>query len=602
SAVLDSTKRADIATKITTLRDNISNANYEVVVRDFEKSNTSPSEIVFQQQSTNLNNLFSQIENDYENRNLTDVVLLSDGIYNSGISPSYRQYNFRVNTIGVGDTLPKKDLLVKELKYNKISYQGNQFPLDAVIETRGFENEAVLVSVYNNGQLIDQKRISPAKSEHIETVKFIVKAESKGLQRYRVSISNKPNEFNTLNNTAQAYVDVIEGKERILMIAASPHPDVKAIRSAIETNSNYEFTLFIPGLHKEPEGKFDLIIYHQFPTKRNTISPWFDKYNDVPYWVFTSLASDYNALNKKIAYAQVALLGKESDYITSSFNAGFTSFSISDDLKNLLSDVPPIEVPFSKVSSNSQVFLYQKLGAVTTRNPLLLLSEIDNRKSALMLADGIWKWRLYEYAKYERHTAFNELVLKMVQFLSTRQDKRKFKFYAVKREVTTSDHVLFETEVYNQLYEPIYDKSIDIAIANEQGIITNYNYITSVGNSRYSVSGLPEGVYTYTATTTLDGKKEKVSGEFMVNQKNKETINLTADFDLLKQLAETSGGKFYTTSTMTALSNDITSNNSPEIIHSEESFQPFINLKWVFVLILLLISTEWFIRKYSGHY
>ena len=41
---------------------------------------------------------------------------------------------------------------------------------------------------------------------------------------------------------------------------------------------------------------------------------------------------------------------------------------------------------------------------------------------------------------------------------------------------------------------------------------------------------------------------------------------------------------------------------SPEIIHSEESFMPIINKPLVFVLLILLISTEWFIRKYSGHY
>lgn len=604
SSVMDSAKLADISSNISDMRDNLIRSNYKVEVRDLENIINSTDDIDFHGQVTDLHEILKKIENDYESRNLAEVILLTDGIYNSGISPGYMHYNFKLNTVGVGDTIPKKDLLVKELKYNKISYQGNKFPLVAKIENRGFKNETIIISVYNNGSLLDQKTLVPTEDKSIETVEFTLEAKSKGLQRHSIVISNKKGEFNVQNNTAQAYVEVIEGKERILMIAASPNPDIKAIRSAIETNSNYEFKLFIPGIHKEPDGKYDLIIFHQFPDKRNALTSWFEKYKNenIPYWIITSSNSNFKMLNEKISFAQVEILGRETDDITSSFNEGFSLFSISDDLKNLLRDVPPLQVPFSRVNSNVQVFLYQKLGSVTTRNPLLLISEIDNNKSALMLADGVWKWKLYEYAKFERHTAFNELILKMVQYLSTRQDKRKFKVHTINREITTSESVQFESEIYNDLYEPIYDKSIDIAIINEQGVITNYNYITSSSNSHFNVSGLVEGVYKYTATTMLNGQKEKISGEFLVKQKNIESINLTANFKLLETLALNSGGQFYNFENINNLTSQITNNMAPEIIHSEELFQPLINLTWVFILLILLVSAEWFLRKYSGHY
>ncbi|MDH5367090.1 MAG: VWA domain-containing protein [Cyclobacteriaceae bacterium] len=604
ASVLDSTKLALISSKTEEMRGNLIRSNYKVEVRDLENINISTEDIVFNKQATNLHKTLKKIENDYENRNLAEVILLTDGIYNSGVSPDYMHYNFKLNTVGVGDTIPKKDLLIKELKYNKISYQGNQFPLVAKIENRGFINESIVISVYNNGSLLDQKKLVPKLNESVETVEFLLEAKSKGLQRYSVVISSKPNEFNVQNNITQAYIEVIEGKERILMIAASPNPDIKAIRSAIETNSNYEFQVFIPGINKEPDGKFDLIIFHQFPDKRNILTSWFEKYKNenIPYWIITSSNSNFKTLNEKISFAQVEILGRETDDITSSFNEGFSLFSISDDLKDLLRNVPPLQVPFSRVNSNVQVFLYQKLGSVTTRNPLLLISEIDNNKSALMLADGVWKWKLYEYAKYERHTAFNELILKMVQYLSTRQDKRKFKFHTVNREITTSESIQFESEIYNDLYEPIYDKSVDITISNENGVVTNYNYITSLGNSRFNVSGLEEGVYKYTATTLLNGRKEKVSGEFLVKQKNIESISLTANFRLLETLALNSGGQFYNFENFNSLTDRITNDKAPEIIHSEESFQPLINSEWVFILLILLVSAEWFIRKYSGHY
>jgi hypothetical protein len=602
TAVLDSVKLENIKKSIDSLHGQLLLKNYEIELRSFSGIHNSSAELEFIEQTTNINKLLSSIENDFENRNLAKVILFSDGIYNSGISPNFANYNFSLNAIGVGDTIPKKDLLIKELKYNKISYQGNQFPIIVEIENRGFMDESITISVYNNGEKLEQKVVALTAQESIETIEFLIDANKKGLQRFSITIDQKRNEYNTENNQAQAYIDIIDGKERILMIAASPHPDIKAIKGAIETNSNYDFNFFIPGMNKEPEGEYDLIIYHQFPDARGVLNAWFDKYKSTPYWIITTSKSNFKLLNEMIPTAQVQILGNETDAITASFNEAFSSFSISEDLKSMLREVPPLQVPFAKITTNTPVMLYQKLGSVVTQNPLLLLSEIDEVKSAMLFADGLWKWKLFEYAKNEEHTGFNELILKTVQYLSTRQDKRKFKFYPITKEINTSENLHFQTEAYNDLYEPIYDLNVDIRITDENNNSTDYAYITSTTNSRFSISELSEGVYTYTASTLINGKKENALGEFFVAKKNIEATNLTANFNLLKNIAKNAGGKFYDHNSIVNLIDDIVIDNDPEIIHSEESFQPIINLKWFFVIILLLISGEWFYRKYSGFY
>jgi hypothetical protein len=57
------------------------------------------------------------------------VVLMSDGIYNAGISPLYSTFNFPVYTLGIGDTLQHVDVAIKNVSYNKIAYEGNKFPV-----------------------------------------------------------------------------------------------------------------------------------------------------------------------------------------------------------------------------------------------------------------------------------------------------------------------------------------------------------------------------------------------------------------------------------------------------------------------------------------
>ena len=120
--------------------------------------------------------------------------------------------------------------------------------------------------------------------------------------------------------------------------------------------------------------------------------------------------------------------------------------------------------------------------------------------------------------------------------------------------------------------------------------------------SLYFRGGLGEGVYRYRATTEVKGKTEEVKGEFLLAEQNQESQNLTADFGLLRNLAENTGGKFYTLANANQLTTDLSSSELKSLIHSEESFHPLINLKAVFFLLLLLISTEWFLRKYSGSY
>jgi hypothetical protein len=152
------------------------------------------------------------------------------------------------------------------------------------------------------------------------------------------------------------------------------------------------------------------------------------------------------------------------------------------------------------------------------------------------------------------------------------------------------------------LFEPVYGNTIELELQSDQGTVTQYRYVTGPGNSRYRIGGLPEGVYRYKATTELKGKRETVRGEFLLSEQNQELQNLTADRGLMRKLASATGGKFYSLQTLNELSTHLASTPAPAQLHTDESFQPLINLKWVFFVLLLLVATEWFIRKYAGSY
>jgi hypothetical protein len=246
--------------------------------------------------------------------------------------------------------------------------------------------------------------------------------------------------------------------------------------------------------------------------------------------------------------------------------------------------------------------LYQRIGSVATTRPLLFSWAEDNRKFATLLGEGIWKWRLQEFNATEKTTAFDDVFLKLIQYLSTLDEKRKFRCFPIQGEFLDAQPVTFESQVYNDLFETVYGNKIEIELNDERGEITRYGYVTSPGGVRYQMGGLKEGAYQYKASTSVNNQREEVRGQFLVTAANLEGQSLTADFGLLRKLAQTNGGKFFQRDNLTELTSDFQKLEAKSILHSDESFNPLINLKWFFFFLLLLISVEWFLRKYWGGY
>jgi len=226
----------------------------------------------------------------------------------------------------------------------------------------------------------------------------------------------------------------------------------------------------------------------------------------------------------------------------------------------------------------------------------------ENRKVAMMLADGFWQWRLEEFSKSESTESFDEVFGKLIQYLSTTEDKSKFKSYPVKQQFSESEAVVFESQVYNDIYEPVYGNRIDLELTDEAGKKYTYNYVTNPGNVRYQMGGLAEGIYRFKSSVDLNGKREEVRGQFLITAQDVELQNLMADFSLLRKLSTTTGGKFYSLTQLEQLRQDLTSKQAQATIYSEEKYDAILNLKWVFFVLLLLVSAEWFLRKYFGSY
>ncbi len=573
-------------------------------------SDDDPRNFHYNATTSDINGALKRIADRYEGKNVAGVILVSDGIYNTGLSPLYATYNFPVYTVGVGDTSVRADIALKNISYNKIAYQGNKFPLRAEVQLKNITATNITATLLRKGAVLERQTRNVVPGAPL-TFDFQPLADEQGIQKYDIVIEPRPEEHNTHNNRASVFVEIVEGKKKILCVAAAPHPDIKAIREVITKNSNYEFLLHIPDISPlqaaamRPED-IDLVIFHQSPDLRAKTTTIFQNFMKARSSVFIVVGhqTDLRQLARHELPVSFESPPREYDEVTPVVNPSLSNFSISSEASTAFSRFPPVSVHFGKmqISQGASVVLFQKVGSVTTDKPLMLVSADDAKKTGIMLGEGIWRWRLNEFDRTENTTSFDELFGKAIQFLSTAEDKRKFRSYPVHQEFSDTEPIVFESQVYNDIFEPVFGNTVDIDITHEDGQRTNYTYVISPGNARYQIGGLKEGVYRYRSSTIINGKTETVRGEFAVVERQSELQNLTADFDLLRRLATNTGGAFYTASQLGSLRDDLQQREATSVIHTEETYDSMINIKWVFWLLLVLVSIEWGLRKFYGSY
>jgi hypothetical protein len=604
----DTTTRVLLEQKMTDMSEVLTEAGYDVKISDLQGS--SVSHPLFTGSHSDLGGALRRISSQYESSQIGGVLLASDGIYNEGISPLYNVYNYPVFTLGIGDTTQHPDIVIRDVAYNKIVYQGNKFPVHVEVLIKKLTNEPVHVSLMRHGKVLHQQTKTPAGDE-LMTFDFQPMADEKGMQKLDIQIDPKPGEVNVQNNRASVFVEVVAGKKKILVVASSPHPDIKALREVVDKNPNYEFLLHIPGVEPLTEqqlnpAEIDLAIFHQAPDTKGKTREVFRQFatSKTPLFLIVGSQTDLSQVAKQNMPVTFDSAPRDYDEVIPGTNPAFSHFSISSESNAIIPNYPPVSVPFGKMRTpgSAAPVLFQKVGAVTTEKPLLYVDEQDHRKIAVMLGEGLWRWKLNEFDRFENSAAFDEVFSKLIQYLSTGEDKRKFRSYPIKQEFSDTEPVVFESQVYNDIFEPVYGNAVNIELTSDSGKKTRYLYTTSAGNTRYQIGGLGEGVYRYVASTKLNNKDERVGGEFAVIARQAELQNLTADFDLLKRMSSNTGGQFYLLSKADDLKASLQTMKAKSVIHSEDSYSALVNLKWVFFLLLTLASLEWFARKFFGSY
>jgi hypothetical protein len=354
-------------------------------------------------------------------------------------------------------------------------------------------------------------------------------------------------------------------------------------------------------------GTYDFVILHQLPSRTNDAAGVFNTLQSkkIPHFFIAGLQSNFSKLNQVQSLVSFQISGNSANDVQGRIAPGFNNFTLSEQISNELPQFPPLTAPFGEfqVSPGANTLLYQRIGKVDTRYPLLVLGEEGDAKVGVLCAEGIWKWRLLDFLQNQNHQLFDELLGKSVQFLSLKEDKRKFRVTPSKNIFNENEPVLFDAELYNDNYELINDPDATISITNADGKQFDFTFNKTGRSYSLHANIFPVGNYTYRSAVTYNGQNLTASGQFSVQPVQVELFETTANHNLLRLLSEQYGGTVVYPNNIASIVDLIEQKGTVKpVIYETAKTRPVIHLKWIFFLLLLLLTGEWFARRYFGAY
>ncbi len=563
----------------------------------------------FEDKETDISQIISDIKNKFYNQNTGAVILVSDGIFNKGYNPvnKIKNVNFPIYTIALGDTNIRKDLVVKDIKYNKTAFVNSKFPLQIKINADKLKGKNSEIKIYDNNTFIYNQKISITSNSLYKSYDVKIKADKPGFHKIKVVLKSIEGEINTENNEKTVIVEVTDKKQKILILSDAPHPDIAAIKGALKLNRNFETDYYPTDKFNKSINSYNLVILNNLPSKNNSGANIVSNVvkSDIPVIYMIGLQSDLNLFDNLNTGLITGAYSNAPDEVTGKLNNSFSLFDVNPEVEDITLNAPPLTSPFGdyRLTGQNQILFFRLIRNINTKQPLIVFfTGTGNKKTAVITGEGIWRWRIFDYKSNKNHYLFNELINSIIQFMISKENKSRFKVIC-ERIIPENQNIKVTAEIFDKSYKPADVKEVNFNLIDSNNQVHKFKFTKSGKRHFLNLKKLPEGDYRWTAECIFNGSKYRQEGMFTVISSNNEILSFRANHKVLYKIAKHTSGKMFFPSEAEKLINEIKQNaNIKPVSYSEKKAEALINFKLLFFIILILLTAEWFLRKFSGHY
>lgn len=547
--------------------------------------------------STNISKALASLNEIYSGSN-TAVVLFSDG--NQTIGEDYEFYgnrqSFPIYPIVLGDTTLYDDLQIRQVNTNRYAFLKNKFPIEVFISYDGQEDINSELQIYINDKLSFREKVSLTPKSNSKIISTQLEASTVGIKNIKVLIVPFPNEKNKRNNEKLLALEVLDEKTNVAIISSILHPDLGALKKAIESNEQRLVTIYKPNVELSKLEEVDVYLLYQPDASFDRIYKQIQLRKSNSFTVLGTY-SDFNFINRT-QKNYIIDTGYPIQEVFAVFNNAFSKFDISD---FTLEGFPPLLTNAGSVQGlgNSATLLNMRIKGVEMNQALMTITEGDVSKHAVLNGENIWKWRVHTYRNDQTFKNFDIFLGKLMLYLTTSKGKNRF-VLDYNPIYNNSNETKLKATYFNEAFSFDSNASINVKVTNKTANKSiEIPMLLKEGYYEADLSNLTSGEYNFTATVAKENLSR--SGSFSILDFDAEKQFSSSNHQKLQRLANNTKGRLYFPEQVDSLIKNLEADHN--YVPTQESkliVVPLIDFKFLLGIIAAALSLEWFIRKYNG--
>lgn len=552
---------------------------------------------------TDIIKSIAQVQEKYKTENLSDIVLLSDGLnHNNNNYELLKELNIPVSVVFLSPKYQAKDVEIAKVNVNTPLYLNKKTEIGISLDCKNV-NEPLTISLWKGKRKLTEKTIKKG----VQEILLDYLPTKIGIYKLKVKVNPIQGESNTLNNEREFLVNVSNEKAKILVIASQPSWDTSFLIKTINKNDNFSYTLAIKrkdGYYIENkksqltqeiiQHNLIIIINHTKLGFSSSIVKEIENYltrgNNLIY-----IGKIDNSVAKFLPLKQSQISGTFPQKIMPTINVlNYHTFMLSESEvvnRKIWESIPPVRTYYYLCKKGATVLIEADN---QERNPIIAVSNYENSQILMFALHNLWRWQMWEKDTEYYEQFFNSVI----NWLINTKANQRFKIITDKPQYLIGEDVQFSATLLDERLNPIRNQNIKLNIYGDKLQKSFYLKEDKEGEYTYKfMERLGQGKYTYQAIYKSVSKQMISKGEFIVQELGLEYASSGLNNNFLRFIAEQTDGK------VISLENDLTNLADIDRNPDEKIIIKEIKLwrKWYIPsLFILLFCTELFIRKKKG--
>jgi hypothetical protein len=542
------------------------------------------------------------------------MILISDGVHNTGSRPENREsWPCPVYTIGVGQSEENPDIILTGIDANEIGYIGQEMKVRVALRGPGMGGRQVQIKLRNGkGEVASESIVIPDSGLETEQTLYYT-PDRAGEMLLTVSVEGADDEFTTRNNQRELMVHVREQKQKILIIAGSPSPDLGLIRRLFERNEHLELTIrtqrnrsgyYEGDLTESDFKKSDLLVLIDMPDTHTDDKAWqeiihFLQGNPLPFLLVIS-QTRLSRFEFPQEWPFTPAYSKTTGWVFPKLTPeGMNHPILQNPASNKISDweqLPPVQAgPGVTVLPGTKTLMTGNPENGEQEIPLILSRSTHGRRCVVMLGSQFFRWQMLMWHPEDPKAIFQVFLMNCLTWL-TSEDQRPVKIKLTDRVYPAGTSIQVRAEVYDESLLPAQKAHVSLSVQGPESAQFTMHSRDNGYVSQFRM--FKKGLYTVIADARLGNREVgRDTASFVITEFQPEFLQIRAQHDVLKKIAEQSGGQFFPVDSTASLPQLLSFDSE----HIERHQQIKVWHQPLFLgFIVFLLTLEWWVRRRKG--